>query len=196
MLRYAEAQKRRILIKVFDLLQEDDLVDLDTRFPSAKGWFHGPLRQSVWEQSDMLEASEGPGQIKESSTGAFNDALHHAIACARRRNGPEFARLARETFGMGWCPIARAPGWSQMNMFVTGALSDVYAWHPEPWSMPDDKELLKLEALLCIPDDTDTELPTTEEGIIYYPEMELHVLANDERWFFSAASVAIGFRKL
>ena len=196
MLRYTERQKRRILIKVFDLLLEEDFVDLDSRFPSVKDWFHGPLRQAVWEQCDTLEASEGPGQSKDLSTGLFSDALHYAIACARRRNGPEFARLARDTFGMGWCPIEFAPGLSQMNMFVTGALSDVYAWHPKPWSSPDDKELSKLEALLCIPDDTDTELPATEEGVIYYPEMTSHIQATSERWFFSAASVAIGFRKL
>jgi hypothetical protein len=180
-----------MLIKVFDLLQHEDLLDLYTRYPSIKEWFNEPLRQSVEQQADFLGGSEGPGDEGELSVGAFDKALRHALVSARKRNGPEFARLAGETFGPRLCPIDQFPGQSQMNIFVQGALYDVYSWNPEPWKIPDYDELAKLEALICLPGDTDTELPITDKGIFYFPGMDTHMIAANERWFFSAASIAI-----
>lgn len=184
-----------MLIQVFDLLQHEDFLDLYTRYPSVKAWFREPLQQSVAEQADLLLASEGPGDEGELAAGAFDKALQYALLCARKRNGPEFARLAGETFGVRLCPIDRLPGKSQMNKFVEGALHDVYSWEPDPWAMPDDDELAKLENLVCLPSDTDTDLPMTDEGIFYFPGMDSHMIAAAERWFFSAASIAIDFCK-
>ncbi|KAH6860691.1 hypothetical protein BKA58DRAFT_431829 [Alternaria rosae] len=131
-----------MLIQVFDLLQHDDFLDLYTRYPSVKALFREPLQRSVAEQCDFL-------------------ALQYALLRARKRNGPEFARLAGETSGE-----------SQINNFVEGALHDVYSWEPEPWAMPDDDELAKLEALICLPGETDTQLPMTDEGILYFPDFK------------------------
>jgi hypothetical protein len=150
----------------------------------------------VAQQADFLGMSEGWGDHPELSNGAFNEALQYALICARKRNGPEFARLAGETFGPQLCPIDRFPGWSQMNIFTTGALHDVYSWYPEPWKIPDDDDLAKLEALLCLPGDTDTQLPVTDEGVFYFPGLDTHLWAAKERWFFSAASIAIDYCKL
>ncbi|KAI4940158.1 hypothetical protein J4E86_011124 [Alternaria arbusti] len=163
---------------VFDLLQHEDFLDLYTRYPSVKAWFREPLQQSVAEQADLLLASEGPGDEGELAAGAFDKALQYALLCARKRNGPEFARLAGETFGVRLCPIDRLPGESQMNKFVEGALHDVYSWEPDPWAMPDDDELAKLENLVCFPSDTDTDLPMTDEGIFYFPERRIDLFNN------------------
>ncbi|KAI4917485.1 hypothetical protein J4E85_010004 [Alternaria conjuncta] len=196
MLRLVERQKRRMLIKVFELLQPDDLHELYTRFPTVKRWFDIPLRQSVVEQVDKLEATEGfsgDEEDHELSESAFAHALQYALVCAKDRNRADFVRLTRGLFGVGQCPIDWAANYTQSNIFVEGALYDVYSWNPEPWSLPDDAELAKLEALLCVPGDTDTQLPINDEGTFYFPDLNTHIKAAKERWFFSAASIAIDF---
>ena len=185
-----------MLIKVFELLQPDDLHELYTRFPTVKRWFDIPLRQSVVEQVDILEATEGfsgDEEDHELSESAFAHALQYALVCAKDRNRADFVRLTRGLFGVGQCPIDWAANYTQSNIFVEGALYDVYSWNPEPWSLPDDAELAKLEALLCVPGDTDTQLPTNDEGTFYFPDLNTHIKAAKERWFFSAASIAIDF---
>lgn len=51
----------------------------------------------------------------------------------------------------------------------------------------------KLERLICEPGDSDTLLPTTEEGVFYFPDIAEHFHAARYRWYFSAAAVAIEF---
>jgi hypothetical protein len=43
---YVEYQKRRMLIRVFELLQSEDFRDLYACFPSVKGWFKQDLVDS------------------------------------------------------------------------------------------------------------------------------------------------------
>ncbi|KAI4695632.1 hypothetical protein J4E81_005958 [Alternaria sp. BMP 2799] len=46
LLRYVDRQKRRMLIKVAELLQDEDWLDLHDRFPSAQGRFKRDLMHS------------------------------------------------------------------------------------------------------------------------------------------------------
>ncbi|KAI4687869.1 uncharacterized protein J4E88_003462 [Alternaria novae-zelandiae] len=46
LLRYVDRQKRRMLIKVAGLLQDEDWLDLHDRFPSVQGWFKRCLMHS------------------------------------------------------------------------------------------------------------------------------------------------------
>jgi hypothetical protein len=84
MLMYAERQKCRMLIRVFELLQQEDFAGLYTRFPSVRGWFDAPLRRSVALQDDELVLSLGDAEKLASQ--AFSDALQYALVLANDRN--------------------------------------------------------------------------------------------------------------
>ncbi|KAI4932513.1 hypothetical protein J4E85_002911 [Alternaria conjuncta] len=189
---YMNRQKCRILVCAAELLHPDDLVDIDSQFPTVKHWFHAPLNQAVTHRTDELGTSDD--SCKEVLSQSFSDALQHALVLAKNRHPSRFAELTRETFGLGDCPIRSSTlGFVQNNLFVQGALSDIYHWHPTPWSIPGDKELSKLERLICEPGDLDNLLPTTDEGVFYFPDITEHFHAARYRWYFSAAAVAIEF---
>jgi hypothetical protein len=88
-----------MLIRVFELLQQEDFTGLYTRFPLVRGWFDAPLRRSVALQDDELVLSLGDAE--ELVSQAFSDALQCALVLAKDRNPSGFARLACETFGLG-----------------------------------------------------------------------------------------------
>ena len=176
------------------MLQHEDFLDLYTRYPSVKMYFNAPLRRAMANRTDELGAPEDSGQDILGQT--FSDALQHALVLAKTRNPVEFAKLACTTFGIGDCPIRRvALRITQVNIFAEGALSEIFHWMPAPWSLPEDSELSKIEALICQPGDSDTQLPTTDEGVLYFPDTADHLAAAHTRWFFSAAAIAIDFCK-
>jgi hypothetical protein len=154
-----------MLIIAMELSQQEDFNDLYTRFPSVRGWLDTPLRLSVARRSDELDSSEGFS--KDIANQAFGDALQYALLLAKNRNPTKFARLACETFGLGDCPIKDAAWLEQSNLFVEGALYEIFTWDPKPWIVPTDHELTKLEALICQPGDTDDRLPATDDGVFY-----------------------------
>jgi hypothetical protein len=190
---YAERQKCRMLIRVFELLQQEDFAGLYTRFPSVRGWFDAPLRRSVALQDDELVLSLGDAEKLASQ--AFSDALQYALVFAKDRNPSGVARLACETFGLGLCPI-RVHGHNvQSNIFVESALHEVFTWNPTLWSLPNNNELAKLESLICLPGHAGQQLPVAYAGSFWYAEMTTHSDAANTRWYFSAVFVAIDFRK-
>jgi len=130
-LKYVERQKFRMLVCAAALLQPDDLMDKDSRFPTVKHWFHTPLNHAVTHRKDELGTSDD--SCKEFLSQSFSDALQHALVLAKNRHPSRFAELACETFGLGDCPIRSTTlGFLQNNLFVQGALSDIYHWHPTP----------------------------------------------------------------
>jgi hypothetical protein len=74
---------------------------------------------------------------------------------------------------------------------MEGALSDIHDWHPEPWYTPGDKEISRMEALICQPGDSDDQLPVTDEGLFYHPDIAVHFKHAQHRWFTSATAAAI-----
>ena len=127
---------------------------------------------------------------------SFSDALQHVLVLAKNRNPPMFARLACTMFGMGRCPLDGG-FFYENNYFIEGALYDIFSWHPNSWSLPNDDELSRLEALICMPGDTDTRLSVTDDGTFYFSDVADHLeYWNLYRlWCFSAASTAIDFCK-
>jgi hypothetical protein len=124
----------------------------------------------------------------------FSDALQHILILAKNRNPPKFAELACTVFGLGRCSLDGGIATSyRNNYFVEGALCHIFPWHPKPWSLPSDDELARLEAFICTPGDTDTRLFITDDGVFYFTDVSEHVKASRERWYFSAASIAIDF---
>ena len=80
---------------------------------------------------------------------SFSDALQHVLILAKNRNPPRFARLACTVFGTGRCPLdGGIASYHSNNLFVEGALYDIFSWHPDSWSLPSDDELSKLETLI------------------------------------------------
>ena len=157
-------------------------------------YFNAPLRRAMANRTDEVGASESFEEDILSQT--FSDALQHALVLAKTRNPVEFAKLACTTFGIGDCPLRRmALRMTQINLFEEGALSEIFHWLPAPWSLPEDSELSRIEALLRQPDGSDTQLPTTAEGVFYFPDTANHLTAAHNRWFFSAAAIAIDFCK-
>ncbi|KAG9186725.1 hypothetical protein G6011_09833 [Alternaria panax] len=175
-MRYVEQQKRRILVKVSEILENKDLLDLRTRFPSVYGWFEESLHLSVARQLDEFGWSEGMGADLASK--AFSDALQHALNLAKKRRCPLLVDLV---------------GSYSNDYFVEGALYDIFSWHPKSWKLPSDDELAKLEVLICIPAPTDEDQPTTNDGIPYFSDVAEHLGVANMRWYFSAASIAIDF---
>jgi hypothetical protein len=86
-------------------------------------------------------------------------------------------------------------GGAQTNLFVEGALLQIYDWHPMSWCIPEDNELSKLEALICQPGNSDQQLPVTEDGVFFFPDITAHFDVAHRRYFFFAAAVAIEFCK-
>ncbi|KAI0585025.1 hypothetical protein Alg215_02721 [Pyrenophora tritici-repentis] len=174
------------------LLQHDDFVNIYTQYPSVKVWFNTPLRQSVVERVDKLANSES--WVDDIARQAFSNALQHALLLAKSQNPTEFAKLACEVFGTRQCPIPVYDNLgSEINFFIEEALYGIFSWHPAPWSMPKDDEVKNLEALICRPEHTDDGLPIKDESDRCFRNIALHIKAAKERWFFSAASIAIDF---
>jgi len=193
-LKYAERQKCRMLVCAAELLQPEDFIDIYERYPSVRYLFDGPLQRAAALRTDELGAPDDAGE--EVLSQAFSDALQHALVLAKTRHPSKFADLVRGTFGLGDCPIRGvALGIVQNNLFVEGALSDIYHWHPSPWQIPSDQELSRYEALICQPGQSDTLLPITDDGVFYFPDITEHFDAERLRWYFSAAAVAIEFCK-
>ncbi|KAI4638003.1 hypothetical protein J4E93_010471 [Alternaria ventricosa] len=125
----------------------------------------------------------------------FSDALQHILILAKTRDPPKFAELACSVFGLGRCPLAP---WNisdpHNNYFDEGALYSVFSWHPNSWMLPSNEDLAKLEALICLPVDSDFRHPMAEDGTFYFEDISDHVRASGcTLWYFSAASIAIDF---
>ncbi|KAI4616396.1 uncharacterized protein J4E87_008662 [Alternaria ethzedia] len=57
-----------------------------------------------------------------------------------------------------------------------------------------NEDLAKLEALICLPVDSDFRHPMAEDGTFYFEDISDHVRASGSSlWYFSAASIAIDF---
>ncbi|KAI4630682.1 hypothetical protein J4E80_001620 [Alternaria sp. BMP 0032] len=125
----------------------------------------------------------------------FNEALHHALMLVQARHPSTFEALASTTFGMRTCPIrSYVMGMPQHNIFTEGALPEILHWLPEPWCLPEEGELAKIEALVCQPTNPESPLVNTNEnGTRYFRGIKCQLDALDHRWHFSAAAVAINF---
>jgi len=64
--------------------------------------------------------------------------------------------------------------------FLMESSSKASSQSPTIWGPADDDELAKLESLICLPGDTDTQLPMTNEGVFYFPGMDTHMIAAAE----------------
>jgi len=178
-----------MLVRVAPLLKHGDFLELCTRYPTVKTWFNEPLQRSIANQRDEL----GGQDILDQN---FSDALHRALILAKTQSASEFVDLARITFGAGACPVPyTALGLERHNLFVESALPEILRWQPEPWCIPGDHELSRIEALICQPRDSDVELHITKDGARYFQDITAHLSARRQRWYFSAAAVAVDFCK-
>ena len=154
------------------------------------------LTPTVATQEDRFDDTEEYRERLASIS--FSDALQHVLILAKSRNPPRFARLACTVFGTGRCPLdGGIASFYRNNLFVEGALYDIFSWHPNSWSLPSDDELSRLEALICMPGDTDHQLAMTEDGTYYFSDVADHLQASNlcRSLCFSAASIAIDFCK-
>ena len=154
------------------------------------------LTPTVAVRADQFNRTEDSRERLASLS--FSDALQHILILAKNRNPPRFAKLACTVFGIGRCPLLIELIMScNNNLFIEGALYDIFSWHPNSWSLPNDDELSKLEALICMPGNTDTRLPITDDGTFYFSDVADHLKRSNlyRLWCFSAASIAIDFCK-
>jgi len=191
-LEHAQKQKCRILVCVAGLLQPEDFAELYHQYPTVAHVFRDTIAQLSGNQANNLNNLEK--YIRHSQP--LVDAVHHALDLAKTRHPSQFARLSCKVFGAGTCPLDTARfALIRDNLFTEGALHTVYSWRPPLWHIPEEDEVSALEALLCRPGDSDTQLHATDEGEYYYCEIGEHVSARMTRWFFSATAVAIKFSK-
>jgi len=136
------------------------------------------LTPTVATQEDQFDDTEEYRERLASIS--FSDALQHVPILAKSRNPPRFARLACTVFGTGRCPLdGGIASFYRNNLFVEGALYDIFSWHSDSWSLPSDDELSKLEALLCMSGDTDHQLVMTEDGTYYFSDVADHLQASN-----------------
>jgi hypothetical protein len=184
-----------MLVCVGGLLQPEDFGELYRRYPSARHRFEGPLQQAMHEQTDGYNCFLSGLAIPEMEEERSHDAVIFALDLAKSRDPPRFANLACKVFGVGTCPLRDVSWDPRNNFFIEGSLHALYQWRPSPWLLPTEDELASMEALLCQPGDSNTLLPTTDEGIHYFGDMGAQHHARHRRWFFSAVAVAIEYCK-
>jgi hypothetical protein len=99
-------------------------------------------------------------------------------------------------FGAVLCPL-REPvvRFAQLNIFEQGSLHAIHELKPNFWHIPEEEELSELEALICQPGDSDTQLPAADDGTYYYPELGAQRKGQNTKWFLSATAIAINFCK-
>jgi hypothetical protein len=104
--------------------------------------------------------------------------------------------LSSRVFGAVLCPLHEPVlQVAQFNIFEQGSLHAMHEWKPRSWNIPEEEELSELEVLICQPGDSDTQLPATEYGTYYFPELGAQHKGQNIKWFFSATAIAINSRK-
>ncbi|KAF2824896.1 hypothetical protein CC86DRAFT_48363 [Ophiobolus disseminans] len=189
--KYIQIHKNRIPVCVAELLQPEDLLEIYHKHPNVARVIKETLVRAIQNQTDDLNDDlENPLRYSQS----FVEAVHDALDRAKTRHPSQLARLSRKLFGPTTCrlrtPVLREP---QMKLFVEGALHAVFTWRPPSWAVPQEEEIAALEALLCQPGESDTQLPATDDGVYFYPEIDSQISALGYRWYFSATAIAIHF---
>jgi hypothetical protein len=175
-----------MLVCVAKLLQAQDFIEIEHRYPTIGNFFGEALPQAVARQTDEWKTSMSTISMNDVVHQACIDALFVALEIARNRNSEKFAQLASKVFGQCACPNEDFPG-DAHNLFHEGELYDVYSWRTDSWCILKESELTKLEALLCQPRDGD---PPHE----FDRELN-HLIMRNTKYYFSAAAVAVSFCK-
>ena len=180
-----QTQRQRMLICVAGLLQSSDFDDIESRYPNMGLYIGGQLPQAVARRHDYLIHRMASIRNDDVVFQACIDALLFALNCANTRNPEQFKQLTSGVFGHGTCPV----GFSRddNNLFKKGSLDELLLWRPDPWWIPEDEDLSRIETFLC---------KQTNPGPVRGSDGEMnHFSLNKFRCYFSATAVAIDYCK-
>ncbi|KAI4701489.1 hypothetical protein J4E81_003229 [Alternaria sp. BMP 2799] len=144
------------------------------------------LPQAVARRRDILDYRMAPIRRNDVVFQACIDALLFALNRANTRNPERFKELIDGVFGHGLCPVG---SWrDQDNIFLKGSLGELLSWRPDPWWIPEDADLSRMEILLC--NQTDPKPARAVDPEVY------HSSVSKFRCYFAAAAVAIDYQQL
>ena len=174
-----------MLVCVAELLHPSDFVDIDARHPNMGTFFGNILQEAVARQSDELRLEMSVILENDTVSETFVNALRFALVLADRRDPDKFARLTDKVFGPGICPIER--NLERCNLFIQGCHSEILSWAPDPWWVPHDKDLVRMEAMLYL---------TRYHQPPYHMDCDVDCYSEENtKYYFSAAAVAIDYCK-
>ena len=172
-----------MLVCVAELLQASDFLDIEARYPNMGLYFGDLLPQAIAEQRDKLGLFMGAICENNVAHQACIDALLFVLHRAHSRGPTRFSELADRVFGNGICPIGLYR--DQNNIFNQGSLADLLSWRPNPWMIPKDEDLSRMESLLC--KQSDPRPPRSADSEL------CHRSFDNIKCYFSAAAVAIDY---
>ena len=165
------------------LLQASDFIDIEARYPNMGLYFGDLLPRAIAEQRDKFGVWMGSIRVNHVVHHACIDALLFALQRAHSRSTERFAQLTSRAFGKGRCPVGLYG--DQNNIFNKGSLVYLLSWRPDPWLIPQDEDLSRMENLLC--KQSDPRPPRAIDSQLCHRSME------NIRCYFSAAAVAIDY---
>jgi hypothetical protein len=180
-----------MLVSVSEPLKPGDFVQTKIMIPTVHHSFGTPLQAAVADDEDWLGGAQlWPGWERTLQNDVFDDALQHLLDSARDRNRSRFTSLDAKNYGYG---RSHLQGKAWRKLFIENSLDILYEWRPMAWSILEDSELCAIESVLTRPwTFAEQDAFTTGQGIIV-PDANLHYPSGNTKWYFSAASVAIGF---
>ncbi|KAF1843075.1 uncharacterized protein K460DRAFT_368005 [Cucurbitaria berberidis CBS 394.84] len=193
LLLYTQIQRIRMVISVARLLKAEDLAHIHENYPAHSHWFDFPLQHAIEQQSDHLSGNCTPYDRHEViGDDEFDNVLQYALELAKARDPSEFAARMSNLYGVGHSPLQKGLGGAWRTLFEEGAFAACYTWRPATWSIPDERELESMETLLTRPWTLDEQLAVTTPRDVFQ-DLDAHKWAQETKWFFSAAAVAIDF---
>lgn len=174
-----------MLVCVAELVQASDFVEIEARYPDMGLYFGELLQYAVISHSDVYATQMPAMRNDDVAYQACIDALLFLLNRVNTRNPEIFAQLTSGVFGQRVSPVGFRTG--DNNLFKEESLSELLSWKPESWWIPGDEDLSRIELLLC---------DQRDQGPPYYIGELHHRSLSNTRCYFSAAAVAVDFRKL
>lgn len=177
------------------LISPDIIKRIGERYPKYCKHFEEP-QQSAIENDEMYQelhswlmtpCMDAHG-LDTAEDPAFGDALHYALQLMQCKHGSDFNTLASQALGLNVPKFTIAN--TQRYFFDDNSLERILSWEPLPWDIPSDAELSGMETAL-----TEPKGPEDVEPSFLYPDLDLFDMSSKAKWYFSAAAVAINFRK-
>jgi hypothetical protein len=210
-LKYVQDTKILIILHVAELITPQMVQRLEELYPSISHYFGEPLHTAYTVARQHEEAQNVWRPILEDATDVvlsanFNDGLQYMLELVRSQDPNQFDKLASEAFGerpsflkacgLGNSDLAR--DWPWRHFFVKGSLDALLSWNPKSWDIPSEEELCDLERRLTeprTPAQISAWIDKQDLWLLAYPEIDMFRESQGTRWHFSAAAVAIDFRK-
>ncbi|KAF2109974.1 hypothetical protein BDV96DRAFT_584902 [Lophiotrema nucula] len=183
---YALWLKMDMLMYAAPRVMRSLLGSLRRHFPDVSPYFEGPLQESTAAGNRWFLPGSWPVQGGVENNEQFRDALQYALEQAQSMDASQFEATASEAF----VPepedvyphtfLVRRAARLRRPAFQATAMSQVLHWKLSPWTIPVEKDLSPMEALLT----------RARENIM---DVDLHRSIDRAGRYFSAAAVAIDF---